>query len=276
MNEPSRALADKGNGMHPYDPNFQPKSPRVTRRRFMEIAILSGSTVVLPVPLVWAKEKDKDEEHYGMSPDEEPGDWEGPPPEEIQAPPDGDWNSVFEPSSHWSSSPRKGVIMVHHNGSPNTGSNTACTSCNSGGNVYDFCIARNGNICNTGRFSSSSGAHGYPCNSCSVGVMMQGCYGGCTSGNLAEYSDAQLCALAVIMLHLETPAEQSRLRPHKYCEHMICDCSGCTDEPTKCPGTNLSNHQTVSHWNTTGSNLMARVIGYLGNLKRGCSCTGIC
>lgn len=256
---------------------FQSISSRLTRRRFMRMAILTTSVVVLPVPRLWAKGGSNG--HClgcapGTSLDQADG-WESSAMIRVQAPPKGDWNSVGYPSlSHFSSSPRKGFIIVHHAGIPNSHENTdPCTACNDpGDHTYDFCIDRQGDFCDTGRWRQEVGAHALGCNRCSVGIMLQGCFGGCDSGNVLRPSDDQLCTLAFLSLHLKTPSRLIRHRPHARCFHWKCGCSSCQATHTDCCGTNLINHNRKSHWNRRGERLMRKMLKYRRNLLKGCNC----
>lgn len=265
----------------------------VTRRRFMATALLSASGLVVQVPQALAKHG---EDHEG-------GGWnQGDPPptlpdpkgyctpgakgaedewrskagsEEIPYPPDGDW-SQYGTGSHFSSSPRAGMVMVHHAGSPDSHLNGACNACDDpGDHTYDFCIARNGNICNTGRWSQATGAHAFGCNSCSVGIMLQGCFGGCFSGNIGQPSDEQICSLAFLSLHLKTPNSLSGHRPHARCHHINCS-NVSNPTVTACCGTKLATHDTGNHWTSLGETLMNRMLTYRANLANGCTCQGLC
>lgn len=271
----------------------EPDRHHVTRRRFMATALLSTSGLVIQVPQALAHHKDVHEEGGEPPGDVPPGppdpngyctpgskgtedDWRpNQASEEIPYPPNGDW-AGYSPGSHFSSSPRAGMVMVHHAGSPNSHQNGACNSCDvPGDHTYDFCIARNGNICNTGRWSQQTGAHAYGCNSCSVGIMLQGCFGGCSSGNISQPSDEQICSLAFLSLHLQAPNNLAGHRPHARCHHINCS-SVSNPTVTACCGTNLATHNTGNHWKSLGQTLMERMLTYRANLANGCTCQGQC
>jgi hypothetical protein len=245
---------------------------RATRRRFIQMAALTTAGVVLPIPRVWAADDD-DYCTPGML-GVEKGAFKAlamaPVKNEvIVAPPDGDWS--HEGGSHFSSSPRNAYIMVHHAGYPNSDENSACTSCAvPNDHNYDFCIARNGNICNTGKWDDQDGGHAHGCNCNTVGIMMQGCFGGCTFGNIANPSNAQLCSLAFLSLHLRTDPTLNRHRPHRRCASWN-PCNHSNPTATVCPGENLTNLD-ANFWDSNGETLMNRMLVYRDRLSRGCSC----
>lgn len=263
----------------PWDPDFKLVPLKLTRRRFMGMAILSASSVVLPLPKAWAAATGRYCTPGAVG--GEPGEpWaDQGPPEVIAAPPNGDWGSV-DPmvGSHFSSSPRNNWIMVHHAGYANSHENTnPCTSCNDpGDHTYDFCIDRAGDICNTGRWDESTGAHAKGCNSCSIGIMLHGCFGGCSSGNVGGPSDSQLCSLAYLSLHLKTPAQRNNHRPHARCHHWKCGCNSCDATVTACPGTNLATHNTTNHWTNQGESAMDRMLNMRAKLVECGICEGKC
>jgi len=62
--------------------------------------------------------------------------------------------------THFSTSPRRNYVVVHHAGYCGSENNTACTSCyNPPSYFYDFCIDRAGNICDNGTWAQSCGGH---------------------------------------------------------------------------------------------------------------------
>jgi hypothetical protein len=245
---------------------------RTTRRRFIQMAAVTTAGVVLPIPRVWAA----DEDDYctpGMLGIDSAAPRAIPTSrvanEVIVAPRDGKWPA--DGGSHFSSSPRRAYIMVHHAGIANSHDNPECTSCNvPGDHVYDFCIARNGDICNTGQWRESTGGHAQGCNCDTVGIMMQGCFGGCTSGNVGDPSNAQLCSLAWLSLHLGTPATLNRHRPHRRCASWN-PCNSSDPTATVCPGSHLTNND-ADRWDSNGEALMNRMLVYRDRISRGCSC----
>lgn len=166
--------------------------------------------------------------------------------------------------SDLSTSPRKNIILVHHFGACDTENNAACVSCSvPGDHIYDFCIARNGDVCDTGQWDEAVGGHSFNCNTTSIGVMMQGCYGGCSGcANQSSFSDQQLCGLAFLSLHLTTPAALDNHRPHRRCDATIC----C--------GSNLSTNDTTDRWTTLGRDQMNTMLWMRSNLANGCNCDG--
>jgi hypothetical protein len=154
--------------------------------------------------------------------------------------------------SHYSSSPRKGYVVIHHSGGPNNHTIETNAFCNfSGGGSYDFAVTRQGRIfvCSDSDgvlWRRTTGEHALGCNCRAVGIVMHGCFGGCGSGNVTAPSEAQECSVAFLMSHLETPDEASRVRPHANCVSWS-PCGGGTS--TVCPGTRFT---SGSSWNSTG------------------------
>ena len=52
------------------------------------------------------------------------------------------------------------------------------------------------------RWNDDHGAHAECCNCKATGIMLNGCFGGCSSGNVSRPSAAQECSLAYIFYHL--------------------------------------------------------------------------
>lgn len=233
-----------------------------TRRRFFAMAALAGVGTVIPVPKVYAQVATPNglpcaRGAAGSNP-------RRPLPEpEVLAGPQDEPLAEVGATSHWSSAPRREHIMVHHHGWAGKDGAPACDQCSvDGSHYYDFCVARDGSICNTGTWSWPTGGHAAGCNSQYMGVMLQGCFGGstCGSSDATQPSYSQLCSLALISLHLQTPAYLSRHQPHRSC---ACN--------TECPGTHL---WSGCGWNTSGTGLMNQMLTYRDNLARGCNCDG--
>lgn len=187
---------------------------------------------------------------------------------------------------------RRGNIAVHHRGvcgSESDPADTACyevKNCSTGeyNYFYDFCIARNGDVytsfataCESVPFyrNSTGGATcGANCNSASVtAVMMQRCYGGSgCSCPQSGFTDAQLCGLAYVSLHLGVPASLANHKPHRKWGALAPCGGGCA---TECCGTNLAD-DSLYGWTSAGQSQMNRMLWMRGNLANGCSCTGIC
>jgi len=258
-------------------PGYRFVSSKLTRRRFLQLAILSSSTVVLPIPRVWAAD---DEDYYctpgayGWQSSASDGDRRAAN-NVIPYPPNGAWNrSTLQVKNHYGDSPRKGYIVVHHAGYPNAHQNTdPCTACNvPGDHVYDFCIDYAGDICDTGRWDDTTGAHALGCNCNTVGIMLQGCFGGCSYGNVSGPSYAQKCSLAYLSLHLTTSATLNRHRPHRRCYYW----NPCAGDPgtTVCCGTNLTtgSGSDTDKWNSTGEDFIYEMLAMRACLAQDCSC----
>lgn len=261
---------------------FRSVTPNVTRRRFMQMAILATSSVALPLPKLWASEAAAVGAGRYCTPGAsgtDPGTFPPAPSfTKIEAPSDGNWSGTpwpfggtgHAPDNHFDDAPRAGYIMVHHSGYPNAHlEENSCEVCS----AYDFCIDRAGDICSSGRWDDSSGAHAYGCNCKATGVMLYGCFGGCTSGNVPGPSDAQLCSLAYLSLHLGTPDGLWSHRPHRRCSYWNpCDVSNPT--VTVCPGTYLATGDASdgNKWTDTGEALINKMLVYRSRLARGCAC----
>ena len=110
--------------------------------------------------------------------------------------------------SHYSTAPRRGYVMVHHAGYPNAHLDNTQVFCNyDGGKSYDFQIRWDGTIVRCAAWDDAVGAHALGCNCQAEGILLMGCFGGCTSGNVAAPSAAQECSLAYVMAHLGTSAQ---------------------------------------------------------------------
>jgi hypothetical protein len=185
--------------------------------------------------------------------------------------------------SHYSTSPRKNYIVVHHDGGCGSENFTACQACyNPPAYFYDFCIDRVGNICDNGTWTQSCGGHAFQANCASIGVKMQGCYGGCGGCDLAGFNDPQLCGLAFLSLHLLVPSpntfnhiSHNKSQSWKPCACHSCSESGCAG-PTACCGTNLQTPATGDGWTTEGFNEMQRMLWMRNNLANGFNCLGTC
>lgn len=153
---------------------------------------------------------------------------------------------------HYSSASRKGYVMIHHTGSPDSHLDNSTNYCSSG---YDFHVRRNGDIVTCSRWNDSSGAHAKGCNCASIGIMMNGCFGGCASGNVSGPSHDQKCGVAYLISHLNTPDEASRIRPHRRCASWN-PCNDPSPTSTVCCGTEFTTSSTTSKWNAKGDGLV--------------------
>jgi hypothetical protein len=152
--------------------------------------------------------------------------------------------------SHWDNAPRRNYIMVHHTGSPNAHQDNSTNYCSSG---YDFHIRWGGEIVVCARWNDSTGAHASGCNCKAIGVMLNGCFGGCSSGNVTRPSNAQECSLAYIFFHLNTPVDTDRMRPHRACYYWN-PCNDPSPTSTVCCGANLTdaNKPGQNRWSDLG------------------------
>ncbi|HYU58674.1 MAG TPA: N-acetylmuramoyl-L-alanine amidase [Actinomycetota bacterium] len=270
---------------------FRETTPTVTRRHFMQMAILATSSVALPLPRLWAAQPREPGAAGGgeeVRPPRyctpgatglDPGAEAGPVRlRRIDAPRNGDWSGVAWPfgggrglPGHYQGAPRADWIMVHHTGAPNAHLETdACADCY----YYDFCIDRSGDICVNGRWDDSTGAHARGCNCRAVGIMLYGCFGGCNGGNVSAPSNAQLCSLAWLSLHLGTTADVNHHKPHARCASWN-PCDDPNPTITVCCGDYLTEpHYSgdANKWSTTGESLMRDMLTYRSRLARGCSC----
>lgn len=176
--------------------------------------------------------------------------------------------------SHYSDSPRKGYVVIHHTGGFDNHEIETNQFCNfSGGGSYDFAVTRQGRIfvCSDSGgalWRRMTGEHALGCNCRAVGIVMHGCFGGCDpGGNVSGPSEEQECAVAFLMSHLETPDEAGRVRPHANCVSWS-PCGGGSG--TDCPGTNFTSGGT--NWNSTGRSLRDRIRGRRRNWDRNDCC----
>lgn len=181
--------------------------------------------------------------------------------------------------SHYATAPRRPYVMVHHTGAPNAHLDNTSVYCNyDGGKGYDFQIRWDGTIVNCGRWDDANGAHALGCNCDAIGIMLMGCFGGCSSGNVTAPSAAQECSLAYLIAHLGTPGTTDRLRPHANCASWN-PCDNPNPTATVCPGTNLTTTNTTNlNWDSAGVSFRNRVLNkrtcWLNFCK--CSCSGSC
>ena len=145
--------------------------------------------------------------------------------------------------SHWSTAPRKAYIMVHHTGVPNADQDTTTNYCESG---YDFFVRWGDTIVVCARWNDDHGAHASGCNCKATGIMLNGCFGGCSSGNVSRPSAAQECSLAYIFYHLGTPVDTDRFRPHAACYYWN-PCQDPSPTYTVCCGTHLTDQNAVAN-----------------------------
>lgn len=181
--------------------------------------------------------------------------------------------------SHYSTAPRRGYVMVHHAGYPNAHLDNTQVFCNyDGGKSYDFQIRWDGTIVRCAAWDDAVGAHALGCNCQAEGILLMGCFGGCTSGNVAAPSAAQECSLAYVMAHLGTSGVSDRLRPHRNCSYWN-PCANPSPTATECPGRNLTNTSTTNqNWNADGVAFRNRILSkrtcWLAHCR--CSCSGQC
>lgn len=164
--------------------------------------------------------------------------------------------------SHWSTAPRKGWVIIHHAGSANSHTVYNGSFCASG---YDFTIDRDGHIyvCRNNadtfyRWKKNIPAgevwHASGCDCQAIGIMMHGCFGGCTSGNVAGANENQKCSAGYIMSHLDMPNyDLIRIRPHAAC-HDWNPCNHSNPKTTQCPGDNYTGPDHAG-WNDNGLTL---------------------
>lgn len=165
--------------------------------------------------------------------------------------------------SHYSSAPRRGYVIIHHSGGPNTHTVEDGRFCTSG---YDFTVSRAGRIfvCRNNadtywrwQRTPSAGSvwHASGCDCLAMGICMHGCFGGCTSGNVSSPSKSQECSVGYLISHLRTPSYASRVRPHANCKSWN-PCDHSNPLTTVCPG---RNYTTSTDWNSAGRALRDRL-----------------
>lgn len=174
--------------------------------------------------------------------------------------------------SHYSNAPRRSHVIVHHTGSPNAHQDSSTNFCYAG---YDFHIRYGGNIVVCGRWDNTTGEHAIGCNCEGMGIMLNGCFGGCSSGNLQRPSDAQECSLAYLVAHLKTPDYASRIVPHRHCYYWN-PCNSSNPTSTVCCGTNLTSPSTTYHWDANGADFRDRVRTKRRHWDACCTCETGC
>lgn len=87
--------------------------------------------------------------------------------------------------SHYSGAPRRAYVMVHHAGYPNAHQDTTSVLCNPQGVAYDWQIRWDGAILTCSVWNNTVGQHARGCNCEAIGIVLMGCFGGCTSGNVS-------------------------------------------------------------------------------------------
>jgi hypothetical protein len=175
--------------------------------------------------------------------------------------------------SHYSAAPRRGYVIAHHLGIGNSHNDTTSVYCGSG---YDFQIRYNGTIIACASWDDSYGQHARGCKCNSIGIVWNGCFGGCSSGNITGPSTAQKCSFAYLMAHLGTPTGTDRLRPHRNCYYWQ-PCAGEGPTGTVCCGTNFTQgSSTNTSWNSAGISLRDQIRTRRNNwVNYGC-CTPPC
>lgn len=151
--------------------------------------------------------------------------------------------------SHYGTAPRRAYVVVHHTGSPNAHQNTTTNYCTSG---YDFFVRYSGQIVVCSSWDDAQAISQCGCNCKTMGIMLNGCFGGCSSGNISGPSFFQECSLAFLVAHITTPDTADRLRPHANCKFWNpCGTVGCTG--TVCMGTNFTQQSSTNYsWNANG------------------------
>jgi hypothetical protein len=174
---------------------------------------------------------------------------------------------------HYSSAPRGNYVVLHHTGGANNHTIESNNFCNFSDGHYDFAVTRNGRIfvcaSSSGNqyWNDATGAHARGCNCAAIGIVMHGCFGGCSSGNVSGPSEAQECAVAFLFSHIEIPDTVSAIRPHANCS--VWDECGGASGGTVCPGTRFT---SGTGWNDNGRALRDRLRSRRRNWDRNDCC----
>lgn len=172
--------------------------------------------------------------------------------------------------THLSGAPRAGYLMIHHTGIANAHQDTTTNFCVDG---YDFFVRYGGAIVTCARWADAQGGHASGCNCKTEGIMMNGCFGGCASGNISGPSAAQECSVAWLMAHLNTPFDEPRFRPHRACATWN-PCSDPSPTITVCCGSNLTSDTGSYKWNAAGLDFRTRIWSKASNWKAWGCCQG--
>jgi hypothetical protein len=170
--------------------------------------------------------------------------------------------------SHYSSSPREDNVVIHHTAGAHHNNNT----CSFGDGSYDFAVGNLGTIyvcahsSGTPYWQRQHGAHALNggCNSDSIGIVMNGCFG-CGGSHPTNPTEAQRCAVAFLISHLGTPNFASRHRPHAWCHAQ-------DGSWTACPGANFTSSGTTSKWSSAGASLRDGIRNMRTNWDAGGCC----
>ncbi len=105
--------------------------------------------------------------------------------------------------------------------------------------------------------------------------MLNGCFGGCETGNVERPTDTHECSLAHLIVQLGTPIQPDRLVPHRYCRSWN-PCRNPNPTATVCCGANLTTDDTATRWNGAGDAFVRRVVQKARNVKVGGCCFEHC
>lgn len=172
--------------------------------------------------------------------------------------------------SHISDAARKTYIALHHAGANGTQFLNPApfaapyTGCATNGNRYDFAVNGNGVIAVGQRYRNPNGCHATTCNCQATGIIMLGCFGGC-SGPVEAATASQKCAVAHIWKHLGiSTSDPAKLKPHRYCDRA----NPCGGSPTGtvCCGTRYTSTNAASdYWSSEGLTLRNQIASQAAN-----------
>jgi len=172
--------------------------------------------------------------------------------------------------SHWSNAARKSYIALHHAGAAYTQFNDPApyaapyTGCATAANKYDFAVNGNGAIAVGARYTNPNGCHATTCNCEATGIVMLGCFGGCSTGPVDTATAAQKCGVAYIWQHTGITINAGKLKPHRYCD-VVNPCNG-TRLGTVCCGTRYTTSSNANdYWSTEGVSLRNEIVSLATN-----------
>lgn len=172
-------------------------------------------------------------------------------------------------SGRWANAARRDYITLHHVGGSGTQYKDPCPyaapyeNCRTGAmiNLYDFAVNGDGKIAVGGRYTNPAGCHAKSCNCKATGIVMLGCFGGC-SGAENVATAAQKCGVGYVWRQTGIERRAEKLKPHRWCN--ATDPCGSGDSGTSCPGTRYTTggDPNTDYWNSNGLALRRDILNY--------------
>lgn len=173
----------------------------------------------------------------------------------------------------WDDAERKNYIALHHVGASGRQYGDPCRyaapefdCARTGDDKYDFAVNGNGKIAVGGRYRNPDGCHARTCNCEATGIVMLGCFGGCSGpGDVA--TEAQKCGVGYVWRQAGISTKAEKLKPHKFCD-IENPCNG-QQVGGPCPGSRYTTSDpTNDYWNSAGLALRNDIRNYA--IRGGC------